>query len=104
MILHIDQRPAHINMLYQPQRILSGVRKFMGEEDIVISDVGAHKMWIAREYNCYRPNTCIISHGFATMGIAVPGQQSLYIRKGRYFGGCFPPECPLHYRMSGGLQ
>lgn len=73
MIPHIDQRPAHINMLYQPQRILSDVRKFMGEEDIVISDVGAHKMWIAREYNCYKPNTCIISNGFATMGIAVPG-------------------------------
>lgn len=35
--------------------------------------VGAHKMWIAREYNCYKPNTCIISNGFATMGIAVPG-------------------------------
>ncbi|MCD8131637.1 MAG: acetolactate synthase large subunit [Lachnospiraceae bacterium] len=57
----------------KPQRILYDVRKFMGENDIVISDVGAHKMWIAREYNCYRPNTCIISNGFATMGIAVPG-------------------------------
>ena len=124
-IIHIDQRPAHINMLYQPQvqvigdisyslqqiqyrsdpkekpteilnlkkemvreyesfandtsfpmkpqKILYDVRKFMGEDDIVISDVGAHKMWIAREYNCYKPNTCIISNGFATMGIAVPG-------------------------------
>ncbi|MCD8379794.1 MAG: acetolactate synthase large subunit [Lachnospiraceae bacterium] len=57
----------------KPQKILYDVRKFMGENDIVISDVGAHKMWIAREYNCYRPNTCIISNGFATMGIAVPG-------------------------------
>jgi acetolactate synthase-1/2/3 large subunit len=57
----------------KPQRILSDVRKVMGREDIVISDVGAHKMWIARHYNCYRPNTCIISNGFAAMGIAVPG-------------------------------
>ena len=54
----------------KPQKILYDVRKFMGEDDIVISDVGAH---IAREYNCYKPNTCIISNGFATMGIAVPG-------------------------------
>ncbi|MBO5057562.1 MAG: acetolactate synthase large subunit [Lachnospiraceae bacterium] len=60
----------------KPQRILSDVRKVMGEDDIVISDVGAHKMWIAREYNCYKPNTCIISNGFATMGIAVPGALS----------------------------
>ena len=57
----------------KPQRILSDVRKFMGKDDIVISDVGAHKMWIARNYNCYKPNTCIISNGFASMGIAVPG-------------------------------
>ncbi len=57
----------------KPQRILSDVRKFMGREDILISDVGAHKMWIARHYQCYKPNTCIISNGFATMGIAVPG-------------------------------
>lgn len=57
----------------KPQRILQDVRKVMGADDIVISDVGAHKMWIARHYNCKKPNTCIISNGFATMGIAVPG-------------------------------
>ena len=57
----------------KPQRILNDVRRVMGREDIVISDVGAHKMWIARHYNCYEPNTCIISNGFATMGISVPG-------------------------------
>ena len=39
----------------------------------MISDVGAHKMWMARMYHAERPNTCIISNGFAAMGIAVPG-------------------------------
>jgi acetolactate synthase-1/2/3 large subunit len=57
----------------KPQKILADVRSAMGRDDIVISDVGAHKMWIAREYQCYEPNTCIISNGFATMGISVPG-------------------------------
>lgn len=57
----------------KPQRILNDVRKVMGRDDIVISDVGANKVWIARHYNCYLPNTCIISNGFASMGIAVPG-------------------------------
>ncbi|PJI08425.1 MULTISPECIES: acetolactate synthase large subunit [Clostridium] len=57
----------------KPQKILYDLRKVMGEEDIVISDVGAHKMWIARNYHCYKPNTCIISNGFASMGIAIPG-------------------------------
>ena len=42
-------------------------------DDIVISDVGAHKMWMARLFPCLRPNTCIISNGFASMGMAVPG-------------------------------
>lgn len=55
-------------------RVLADIRAVMDhEEDILISDVGIHKMWIARNYQCYRPNTCIISNGFATMGIAVPG-------------------------------
>lgn len=57
----------------KPQKILADVRRAMGRHDILISDVGAHKMWIARLYHCYRPNTCIISNGFATMGIALPG-------------------------------
>lgn len=57
----------------KPQRILSDVRQAMRPGDILLSDVGAHKMWIARHYNCYRPNTCLISNGFATMGFSLPG-------------------------------
>lgn len=57
----------------KPQRILNDVRRVMGREDIVICDVGAHKMWVARQYGCYEPNTCLISNGFATMGIGLPG-------------------------------
>jgi acetolactate synthase I/II/III large subunit len=57
----------------KPQRILSDVRSFLSDDDIIISDVGAHKMWIARLYPCSKPNTCIISNGFASMGIALPG-------------------------------
>lgn len=57
----------------KPQRILSDIRKTMQAGDILLSDVGAHKMWIARHYLCDEPNSCLISNGFATMGIAVPG-------------------------------
>jgi acetolactate synthase I/II/III large subunit len=57
----------------KPQKIIYDLRSVMGDEDIVISDVGAHKMWIARHYHCSRPNTCLISNGFAAMGIAIPG-------------------------------
>ncbi len=57
----------------KPQKIIYDLRQVMGPEDIVISDVGAHKMWIARHYHCHSPNTCLISNGFAAMGIAIPG-------------------------------
>ena len=56
-----------------PQRILWDLRQVLEPEDIVVSDVGAHKMWTARLYEAERPNTCIISNGFASMGIGVPG-------------------------------
>lgn len=57
----------------KPQKILWDIRKIMDRNDIMISDVGAHKMWIARHFRCYAPRTCIISNGFASMGIAIPG-------------------------------
>ncbi|MEA3405262.1 MAG: acetolactate synthase large subunit [Pseudomonadota bacterium] len=57
----------------KPQKILHDLRSCLAENDIIISDVGAHKMWIARMYQTQAPNTCIISNGFASMGIALPG-------------------------------
>jgi len=57
----------------KPQRILTDVRKALSPGDILLSDVGAHKMWIARYYQCYEPNGCLISNGFCTMGFALPG-------------------------------
>jgi len=57
----------------KPQKVLWDVREFLGPEDILLSDVGAHKMWIARYYQCDEPNTCLISNGFCTMGFALPG-------------------------------
>lgn len=57
----------------KPQKILSDVRGVMHPGSILLSDVGAHKMWIARHFNSYMPGTCIISNGFASMGIALPG-------------------------------
>ena len=56
-----------------PQRIILDLRKALRPADIVVSDVGAHKMWMARMYQAERPNTCIISNGFASMGIGLPG-------------------------------
>ena len=56
-----------------PQKIVWDLRSVLEKGDIVISDVGAHKMWMSRMYQAEAPNTCIVSNGFAAMGIAVPG-------------------------------
>ena len=58
--------------LIKPQKFLYDLRKFLNKDDILISDVGAHKMWIARNYPCYEPNTCIVPNGFCSMGYALP--------------------------------
>jgi acetolactate synthase I/II/III large subunit len=56
----------------KPQRILRDLRGQMGRDDILVSDVGTHKLWIARTYPAYEPNTVLISNGFAAMGFALP--------------------------------
>jgi acetolactate synthase-1/2/3 large subunit len=57
----------------KPQRIVWDLQRALASRATVICDVGAHKIWMARMYQPERPNTCIISNGFASMGIAVPG-------------------------------
>ncbi len=59
--------------LIRPQKVLWDARKVMGPNDVLLSDVGAHKMWIARHYQCHEPNTCLIPNGFCSMGFALPG-------------------------------
>ncbi len=56
----------------KPLRIITDIRKVLSREDILISDVGAHKIWLARFYPAYGENTVLISNGFASMGFAIP--------------------------------
>ena len=57
----------------RPQKALWDAREVLGPDDILLSDVGAHKMWIARYYHSHNPNTCLIPNGFCSMGFALPG-------------------------------
>ena len=56
----------------QPPRALWEIRDALGREDILISDVGLHKLWIGRMFPAYEPNTVLIANGLAGMGFAVP--------------------------------
>ena len=56
----------------KPQRVLRDLREIMAPDDVLISDVGAHKLWISRLWPAHQPNTVLISNGAAAMGFAVP--------------------------------
>jgi acetolactate synthase-1/2/3 large subunit len=83
ILVHADLRTALLDELaahdadegapIAPQRAIAELRRALEPSDIVVSDVGAHKVWVARLFQAYEPNTVIISNGFAAMGIALPG-------------------------------
>ncbi len=73
LIEEMKQHSSDNEFPVKPQKIIWDLRTAMDLKDIVICDVGAHKMWMSRMFRCEHPNTCIISNGFASMGIAVPG-------------------------------
>ncbi|MEV0406934.1 acetolactate synthase large subunit [Actinoallomurus sp. NPDC050550] len=56
-----------------PRRIVTDIREAMGRHDIVLADTGAVKMWMARMYPTYEPNTLLVSNGLSSMGFSVPG-------------------------------
>jgi acetolactate synthase-1/2/3 large subunit len=56
-----------------PARIVADTRAALRREDIVLVDTGALKMWMARLYPTYEPNTCLISNGLSTMAWTLPG-------------------------------
>ena len=56
----------------QPPRVLYELRQALAREDILVSDVGLHKLWIGRMFPAYEPNTVLISNGLAGMGFALP--------------------------------
>lgn len=57
----------------RPQKFLWDLRKVLPADGFCLSDVGAHKMWIARHFQAHNPNTVMISNGFCSMGFALPG-------------------------------
>jgi acetolactate synthase-1/2/3 large subunit len=57
----------------KPQKALYDAEQVYGDTGLLLSDVGAHKMWIARHYHCRTPNGCLIPNGFCSMGFALPG-------------------------------
>jgi acetolactate synthase-1/2/3 large subunit len=56
----------------RPPRVLSDIREALGPHDMLISDVGLHKLWIGRMFPAHEPGTVLIANGLAGMGFALP--------------------------------
>jgi len=56
----------------RPPRVLSDIRAALGRHDILVSDVGLHKLWIGRMFPAHEPGTVLIANGLAGMGFALP--------------------------------
>jgi acetolactate synthase I/II/III large subunit len=56
----------------QPPRALWELRQALGRHDLLVSDVGLHKLWIGRMFPAHEPNTVLIANGLAGMGFALP--------------------------------
>jgi acetolactate synthase-1/2/3 large subunit len=56
----------------KPQRVVSDVRKLLGYHDIIALDNGVYKIWFARNYPAFQPNTVLLDNALATMGAGLP--------------------------------
>jgi acetolactate synthase-1/2/3 large subunit len=77
----LDRGRADGRFPLAPQRIVADTRAAVGRDDVVLVDTGAVKMWMARLYPTYAPNTCLISNGLSTMGFALPGALGVKLAK-----------------------
>ena len=68
----VDREPA-AEAPFTVRDVLPALREAMADDDVLVSDVGSHKMAIAQNFPAHEPNTVIVSNGLASMGIAVPG-------------------------------
>ncbi|MDW5562940.1 MAG: acetolactate synthase large subunit [Methanomassiliicoccus sp.] len=56
----------------KPQAIVRAIRSALGKEDVAVSDVGAHLLWMAQRYPVYKENTLLMSNALIPMGVGVP--------------------------------
>jgi acetolactate synthase-1/2/3 large subunit len=77
----LDRGRADDRFPLAPARIVADTREALGRNDIALVDTGALKMWMARLYPTYEPNTCLISNGLSTMAWTLPGAIAAKIAK-----------------------
>jgi acetolactate synthase-1/2/3 large subunit len=74
-----EEVAGHLSKYFQderfpmlPQRLVNLLRKNLGDQDVITLDNGIYKLWFARNYTCYHPNTLILDNALASMGAGLP--------------------------------
>ena len=68
-IFQLDDEPV---FPMRPPVIVSEIRNLMGYHDIIALDNGVYKIWFARNYPAFQPNTILLDNALATMGAGLP--------------------------------
>jgi acetolactate synthase-1/2/3 large subunit len=68
----LDDARSDSHFPMRPPRVLADIRNALGRGDLLVSDVGLHKLWIGRMFPAHEPGTVLIANGLAGMGFALP--------------------------------
>jgi thiamine pyrophosphate-dependent acetolactate synthase large subunit-like protein len=104
----LDRGRADDRFPLAPARIVADTRTALRRNDIILVDTGALKMWLARLYPTYEPNTCLISSGLSTMAWTLPrisaaDQLLPTLRKGLNDDTVSVIACPVDYSDNNAL-
>ena len=69
---HIREKSRDSRFPVIPQHLVAAVREVMPENGIIALDNGIYKIWFARNYKAYQPNTVLLDNALATMGAGLP--------------------------------
>jgi acetolactate synthase-1/2/3 large subunit len=79
--LHVTKYFSDTRFPMLPQSLVSLLRENLAAEDIVTLDNGVYKIWFARNYECYAPNTLLLDNALATMGAGLPSAMAAKLLK-----------------------
>ncbi|MDZ7804249.1 acetolactate synthase large subunit [Thiohalophilus sp.] len=76
---HLQEGIADERFPVYPQRLVAEVRRAMPEDGIIALDNGIYKIWFARNYRAYQPNTVLLDNALASMGAGLPSAMAARI-------------------------
>ena len=79
-----DEVKGHLSKYFKderfpmlPQRLVNLMRENLGDKDVITLDNGIYKLWFARNYTCYHPNTLLLDNALASMGAGLPSAMTV---------------------------